>query len=292
MVSSPGGFMAKVSVESIRVENAAAAVQPCAFLLELSPDWIVQRASENCSRLLGESHVTLIGEPLSRFIRADPLHDLRNLFSRLSGSTGTARAYRVRLTDDRPRFDIAFQIADGGVILEGVASSDQGLGESFGAVGGLAAGLAGVRGKALMEAAVRRMRALTGFDRATFLKGRYKATSSRSGVPFPPGANASLSAHLPMLISDQRAAPVPIFPHGPGKVSASALFRAPTADECAALAERTIASTMRIPVAIDGKQIGEFRCAHVTPRKPSLEMHAAAELFAQMVALRLALDSD
>jgi len=286
--------MAERSAELSRMDGAVsapAAVQPCAFLLELSPDWIVQRASENCSRLLGESHVTLIGEPLSRFIQADPLHDLRNLFSRLSGSTGTARAYRVRLTDDRPRFDIAFQIADGGVILEGVASSDQGMGESFGAVGGLAAGLTGVSGKALMEAAARRMRALTGFDRVTFLKGRYKATSSRSGVPFPPGANASLSAHLPMLIADQRAASVAIFPRGPSRVAASALFRAPTAEECSALAERTIASTMRVPVVIDGKNLGEFRCAHVTPRAPSLEMHAAAELFAQMVALRLTLDS-
>ena len=266
------------------------AIQPCAFLLQLSPDWLVLRASENCDRLLGDSHVTLVGEPLSRFIQADPLHDLRNLFSRLSGSTGTARAYRVRLTDDRPRFDIAFQITGDGVLLEGVASSDEGQGESFSAVGGLAAGLTGVNGKNFMDSAARRMRALTGFDRATFLKGRNKATSSRSGVPFPPGANASLSAHLPMLIADQHAKPVPVYPRGPSKLASRALFRAPTADECAALADRKIAATMRVPVALDGKHLGEFRCAHVTPRKPSLEMHAAAELFAQMVAMRLVLD--
>ena len=87
-------------VESSRIGGAevmGAAVQPCAFLLELSPDWIVRRASENTSRMLGESHLTMVGEPLSEFIQAEPLHDLRNLFSRLSGSTGTARAYRVRL---------------------------------------------------------------------------------------------------------------------------------------------------------------------------------------------------
>jgi light-regulated signal transduction histidine kinase (bacteriophytochrome) len=41
---------------------------------------------------------------------------------------------------------------------------------------------------------------------------------------------------------------------------------------------------------MDGKLVGEFRGAHVTPRAPSLEMHAAAELFAQMVAMRLAMD--
>ncbi|HET7708088.1 MAG TPA: GAF domain-containing protein [Sphingomicrobium sp.] len=284
--------MAERQAESIRVDGAVqadAAVQPCAFLLQLSPDWIVQRASENCHKLLGESHVTLIGEPLSRFIQADPLHDLRNLFSRLSGTTGTARAYRIRLTDDRPRFDIAFQLSDGSVILEGVPSADQGLGESFGAVGGLAAGLNNVAGKELMDATARRMRALTGFDRVTFLRGRHKATSSRSGVPFPTGANASLSAHLPMLIADQRAQPVAVFPRGPARGIASALFRAPSTEECAALADRSIAATMRIPLALDGRHVGEFRCAHVTPRKPNLEMHAAAELFAQMVAMRLAM---
>ena len=286
--------MAERTDTSVRVENAAvdAAIQPCAFLLELSPDWLVQRASENCDKLLGESHVTLVGEPLTKFIQAEPLHDLRNLFSRLSGSTGTARAYRVRLTDDRPRFDIAFQIVGGGVILEGVPSDDQGLGESFSAVGGLASGLTGLSGKPLMESAVRRMRGLTGFDRATFLVGRHKATSSRSGVPFPPGANASLSAHLPMLIADQHAQPVQIFPRGPSTRAQSALFRAPSAAECATLGERHIASTMRVPVSLDGKHLGEFRCAHVTRRRPSLEMHAAAELFAQMVAMRLALGGD
>jgi len=285
--------MAERQVESnqiARVAQADAAVQPCAFLLELSPDWIIQRASENTSRMLGESHVTMVGEPLSAFIRADPLHDLRNLFSRLSGSTGTARAYRVRLTDDRPRFDIAFQLSSGSVLLEGVSSTDQGLGESFGAVGGLAAGLTGAGGKDLMDSAARRMRALTGFDRVTFLRGRHKATSSRSGVPFPPGANASLSAHLPAMVADQSATPVPVFPRGPSRQAASALFRAPAPDECSALAERSIASTMRVPVAMDGKLVGEFRGAHVTPRAPSLEMHAAAELFAQMVAMRLAMD--
>ena len=39
-------------------------VQQGSYLLELSLDWIVLRASENIHHLLGESHVTLIDEPL------------------------------------------------------------------------------------------------------------------------------------------------------------------------------------------------------------------------------------
>ena len=37
-------------------------------------------------------------------------------------------------------------------------------------------------------------------------------------------------------------------------------------------------------------KIGEFRLAHTTPRHPSFELHAAAELFAQLFALRLEID--
>src|SRR3954468_1857621 len=93
-------------------------IQPCGYLLELSLDWIVLRASENIHHLLGESHVTLIDEPLGRFVLNQALHDLRNLFSRLSGTTGIGRAYGVRLTDEPDLVDIAFQLSDGRVLLE------------------------------------------------------------------------------------------------------------------------------------------------------------------------------
>src|SRR5436189_5594872 len=93
-------------------------IQADAYLLELSLDWIVLRASENVHHLLGESHVTLIDEPLGRFVQSQALHDLRNLFSRLSGTTGIARAYAIRLTDDHDLADVAFQLVDGRVLLE------------------------------------------------------------------------------------------------------------------------------------------------------------------------------
>src|SRR5688572_33414312 len=73
-------------------------IQPTCFLIQLSLDWIILRASENVDDFLGESHVTLIEEPFSRFVQAQALHDLRILFPRLTGSTVIARAYRVRLT--------------------------------------------------------------------------------------------------------------------------------------------------------------------------------------------------
>src|SRR6478609_8462503 len=121
--------------EPQRQEPMSVCIQSGAYLLEMSLDWIVRRASENIYKLLGESHVTLIGEPLGKFVHAQALHDLRNLFSRLSGTTGVGRAYAVRLTDDPDLFDIAFQLSNGKVLLEAVPSAGA-FGEAFGTVGG------------------------------------------------------------------------------------------------------------------------------------------------------------
>ena len=286
------------TVQELRAEFAdrkpsddLAAIQAGGYLVVLSPDWIVLRASENVHHLLGQSHVTLIDEPLGRFVHSQALHDLRNLFSRLSGTTGICRAYRARLTDEPDLFDIAFQRVGSRIVLECIPSPPDGTGEALGAVGGLADGLANESGPALLDAAARRMRALTAFDRATLLIGKEKASSSRSGVPFRSGANATLGDGFPSIVADSKQAPVPIFPrHEDDKAVAAALLRAPSSAQAAELAERGFASTMRIPVALDGKAIGEFRLAHTTPRAPSFELHAAAELFAQCFALRLEID--
>jgi light-regulated signal transduction histidine kinase (bacteriophytochrome) len=266
-------------------------IQSCGYLLELSLDWIVERASENVHHLLGESHVTLIDEPLGRFVQAQALHDLRNLFSRLSATTGIARAYRVRLTDHSQLYDIAFQHRDERVIVEAVPSPAEGLGEALSAVGGLADGLANERGAKLLDAAARRMRALTAFDRVTLLVGESKATSDRTGVPFRAGANATLGADFPALVSNAALAGVPVFPRDDGDSAVPiALLRAASAEQTAELADRGFASTMRVPVALAGAALGEFRLAHTKPLRPNFEVHAAAELFAQLFAMRLEID--
>ena len=263
-------------------------IQPCGYLLELSLDWIVLRASENVHHLLGESHVTLIDEPLGRFVLSQPLHDLRNLFSRLSGTTGIARAYRICLTDDRQLVDIAFQQIDERVLLEIVPSPKEGLGEAFGSVGGLIDGLGRASGQALLDGGARRMRALTNFDRVTLLVGDAKATSSRTGVPFREGANATLGDDFPLLVSENAAGAVPLFPREDGDSAAGmALLRAPSAAQAQELSERGFASTMRVPILLDGETAGEFRMAHTKARRPNFEEQAAAELFAQLFAMRM-----
>jgi light-regulated signal transduction histidine kinase (bacteriophytochrome) len=258
-------------------------IQAGCYLLELSLDWIVLRASENIHHLLGESHVTLIDEPLGNFVHAQALHDLRNLFSKLSGTIRSARAYAVRLTDDSDLVDIAFQLSEGRVLLEAVPSAGS-FGECFGSVGGLIAGLADTRGHALLEGGARRMRALTGYDRVTLTCGDRRVESSRG--TFVGGSNA---AGLPMLIGDSAAPGVPVFPARREELSVgAALLRAPDQEQRESLNEQGIRSMLRVAFKADGSSC-EFCCESRTPREPSFELHAAAELFAQMFAMRLAI---
>lgn len=259
-------------------------VQAGTYLLELSLDWIVLRASENIHHLLRESHVTLIDEPLGKFVHAQALHDLRNLFSRLSGTTGIGRAYAVRLTDDHDFVDVAFQLAEGRVLLEAVPSSGC-FGECFGSVGGLIAGLSNSRGQALLDNGARRMRALTGYDRVTVSYGSGRAESSRGAF-----AAASDASGLPIMIADTRATGVDVFPRAPDETSADeVLLRAPDAAQRRKLDGDGIRALLRIPFSAGGFDC-EFCCESRTPRDPSFELHAAAELFAQMFAMRLEID--
>ncbi|MES2119187.1 MAG: hypothetical protein V4513_01250 [Pseudomonadota bacterium] len=259
-------------------------VQSCGYLIELSLDWIVLRASENVHHLLGESHVTLIDEPLGRFVQSQALHDLRNLFSRLSGTTGIGRAYGVRLTDEPDHVDIAFHLANGRVLLEVVPSAG-GFGEAFGTVGGLIAGLGDNQGQSLLDGAARRMRALTGYDRVTLTCGGQRAESSRGSFAGPPS-----TGDLPPIVCDTGGEAVPIFPReNEDEAARSALLRAPDRETLDALQTAGVRSLLRVPFSGGGSE-GEFRCESRTPRGPSFEIHAAAELFAQMVALRLEMD--
>jgi GAF domain len=191
----------------------------------------------------------------------------------------------VRLTDENELVDIAFQLSDGRVLLEAVPSHD-GFGECFGTVGGLVAGLANSSGQALLDGGARRMRALTGYDRVTLTCGGQRAESSRGSFLAP----AKLSAEVPAIIADIDAPAIGLFPRRSEDTSAAdALIRSPDRDVLEQLRREGVCSCLCVPFSVDDVS-GEFRCDSRTPRRPHFELHAAAELFAQLFAMRLEID--
>lgn len=256
-------------------------VQQAGFLLELSGDWIVLRASENIHKFLGEYHVRMVGEPLAKFTLAQPLHDLRNSLSRQRSASGIARAYRVRLTETPNYLDIAFQQLDGRFILEGVMSAES-FGASMGTISRLLDGSASCD-----EAAIaRRMRALCGFDRVLLASndGHVMADCSRSS--FPARGSDGLR-DFPPIIADVNAAPVPVHPRSPrAGASAAALLRAPSDQQIAFLKSLGVRSMLNVPILRGDEVTGIFSCDSQSAVPPCFETHAAAELFAQVYAMQ------
>lgn len=269
------------------LKEADGRTQSCGVVLELSPDWLILRASENTHGFLGEYPARLVGEPLSKFTLAQPLHDLRNSLSRQRSSNGVARAYRIRLTHEPRHFDMAFQQLESRMLLECLPCSHEGFGDELGAVSRLLDGLAGDTVESLCENATRRMRALTGFDRVTLILSggnrTHRCDSSRSKF-----AASAKGLPLPGIVGDVSAKSVSIFPVEKGDTAiGQALMRALTPDEREELELNEVRSALCVPLARQGRQMGFFRFESRTPRAPSLELHAAAELFAQMVGIEL-----
>lgn len=260
-----------------------AQVQPAGFVLELSPDWLILRASENVHKFLGQYHVRMVGEPISAFTLAQSLHDLRNSLSRQRSSSGIARSYRVRLVDEPRHFDIAFQLLDSTIVLEGVPSEDQGFGEALGSVSRLIEGLQARDRQSMLEGAARRMRALTGFDRVQLSLDAEAAESSRAKL-----APLEIDDPLPAIVADSHCEPVALFPRDQDdREIEHALLRSPSAAQLEALRKAGARSVLTIPIFRDGQRIGQFRCDNQSLRPPSFELHAAAELFAQVFAIHL-----
>lgn len=270
--------------------RTAGTIQSCAVLLELSADWIILAASENAHAFFSEYPARLVGEPLARFCLAQPLHDLRNSLSRQRGSNGIARAYRVRLISEPRRFDFAFQSFGDRMTLEAVASPDEGVGEWLGAVNRVLDGLPRSIDQGSCLEAARRVRALSGFDQVTFyLEGRsgpIRADSSRGNFAPDPPADQSF-AELPAIIADTRSRPAGMFPRSAPDRRIDALLASPPDDVLEGLRARGVGSMMNVPVRRDGKVIGGFSCESRSARQPLFELHAAIELFAQILALRL-----
>lgn len=211
---------------------------------------------------------------------AQPLHDLRNSLARQRSSSGIARAFRVRLFDQPERYDFAFQSLDSTILLEGLASADEGVGDALGSVSRLIEGLQGGDRKRQMDGAARRMRALTGFDRVTLTIGDERVESARGTM-----VELQVDGDLPPIVANSADDAVALFPEKAGDPVARALLRAPSADQLEALRSAGIASVLRVPIVTDGETLGHFECDNRNARPPSFELHAAAELFAQIFGL-------
>ncbi|MCJ2125165.1 HWE histidine kinase domain-containing protein [Methylobacterium sp. J-077] len=279
------------------------AVQPFGFLLAVSPDWIVARASANAPDWLGQPVDAMLGLPLDQLMDGEAIHVLRGHLQTLRGPDAVDRVFGVRLLPDKPLFDVALHLSGGSIVIEAEPSAPEHL-SAGNLVRSMVTRLQQTAGfEPLCREAARQMRALTGFDRVMVYRfspdgsGEVISEAVRSGLDrylglhypasdIPKQARALYERNWLRIIADvdgPGAAVVPARdPDGePLDLSLSTL-RTVSPIHLEYLRNMGVAASLSVSILRNGKLWGLFACHHMEARHISLERRTGSELFGQM----------
>ncbi|WP_409564642.1 HWE histidine kinase domain-containing protein [Methylobacterium sp. J-067] len=279
------------------------ATQPFGFLLAVSADWIVTRASANVADQLGHAAEDLLGLPLAAILDGEAIHLLRGHLQTLRGPDAFDRVFGVNLIPGRPPFDVALHLSGGSIIIEAEPCATEHL-SAGNLVRSMVARLQHTADfEPLCREAARQMRALTGFDRVMVYRfapdesGEVIAEAVRSGLDrylglhypasdIPKQARALYERNWLRIIADVDAPAIPVVPARdptgePLDLSLSTL-RTVSPIHLEYLRNMGVAASLSVSIMRGGRLWGLFACHHTEPRHISLERRTAAELFGQM----------
>lgn len=284
------------------------AIQPIGFLLSLSRDLIVMRASANAAEFSEFGVTTLLGKRLDELFSPEAVHSVRNRLAVLDGSDSVERIFGCVLCPDVEAFDVAIHVSGDEIIVEAEPASTE-HGDATSTVRSMIARIDRADSFTdFLNEGARLIRAFTGFDRVMVYRfaadgsGEVAAEACRRSIgtfkglhypatDIPAQARALYKRNLLRVITDVNAAPVPILPEldGAGRpldLSLS-ILRSVSPIHIEYLKNMGVAASMSISIVVDDKLWGLFACHHYQPMVPSFERRSVCELFAQMFAMRL-----
>jgi light-regulated signal transduction histidine kinase (bacteriophytochrome)/CheY-like chemotaxis protein len=284
------------------------AIQPIGFLIAVSFDWIVARASENVRDFITRSHEEMIGHPLADFLPSIAIHDLRNRVALLRGADAVERVFGCELVKGAAPFDVALHMSGGQIVIEAEPAAGN-PGDTTAMVRSMVSRLDQAPDMtAFFREGARQIRGLLGYDRVMVYKfdpegsGEVVGEACRSGIgtfkglhypasDIPQQARALYKRNLLRIITDVNAKPVPVVPaldedNRPLDLSLSVL-RSVSPIHIEYLKNMGVGASLSISIVVDGELWGLFACHHYSARCPAFQKRAVAELFAQMFAMRL-----
>jgi light-regulated signal transduction histidine kinase (bacteriophytochrome) len=284
------------------------AIQPIGFLLSLTLDWIVARASANIAEFIKVDDGELVGRPLSEIFLPETIHSLRNRLATLRGANAVDKVFDTPLTPRGRPFDIAIHISSGQIVIEAQPSAAR-HGDATSMVRSMISRL-DVMGEAsaFYTEGARQVRALTGFDRVMVYRfaedgsGEVVAETCKPGIgsfkglhypasDIPVQARELYKRNLLRVISDVDAVPVAILPERDEKGQlldlSYSILRSVSPIHIEYLKNMGVRASMSISIIVDGELWGLFACHHYSAKSPSFEIRSVCELFSQMYSLRL-----
>jgi light-regulated signal transduction histidine kinase (bacteriophytochrome) len=206
------------------------AIQPFGFLLVISSDWTIVRASVNLEEFLGVNCKDILGQSLSRIIMSSTLHAIRNRLTLIRGPDMVERLSGLAFADGGPLFDIALHFSNDQIIIEGELPQDGSHGGSTMSIRAIMTRLDQAQTlEGFLREAARQARGITGFDRVMVCRfddtgsGEVVAEAARPAIgsllgfhfpasDFPAEARALHTRNIFRIIADVGTAPVPIVP--------------------------------------------------------------------------------
>lgn len=283
-------------------------IQPFGFLIAVSADWLVSRASENLANFIGMAADAALGRPLNDLFSKKALHAIRNRVTLLRGPDAVERLFGLALQDGGPDFDVALHFSGNQIVIEAEPAVQEEL-EASAMVRAMIARLSQCDGMtAYLREGARQVKALTGFDRVMVYRFDEQGAGEVVAEALSPGVESFLGLHYPAsdipaqarrlylrnifrVIADVGAVPVPVRPaldsHGQALDQSLSVLRAVSPIHVEYLRNMGVAASLSISIIVDGRLWGLFACHHYAPRLPSFAYRTAAELFGQMFSLML-----
>ena len=284
-------------------------IQSFGFLLGMSRNWNITRASANLEAMLGIEARSVLGMTLDRLIDKESLHEIRNRMAGLSIVGGVERLYGIKLVDGRLPFDIAVHYAGDLIVLEGEPAGLDSRMDTASLVRKMVARLNTMTSlDAFHSDAARQVRALTGFDRIMIYRFAANGDGEVIAEVTSAGMESYLGLHYPAsdipsqaralylrnpfrIIADVQSTAVPILSTD-GAVAvpvdlSAAVTRAVSRVHIEYLQNMGVGASMSISVIIEGQFWGLIACHHREAKLPTFIIRTAAELFGQMYSMTL-----
>ena len=259
------------------------AIQPCALLLLIGPDWRVETVSANVAMLGDHRPATVVGQPLADLIGSKAIHTLRNRLSWLSSDESEVQDYGVQWGD--VMFDMRAIQDNGRYLIEAELAVEPRLPDGIGMVRSMSDRLAGNEPVELAKQAMRQLNSLTGFERLLLCddRGSVIASNQKSDLGVP-----SETVRTARLIADRDAEQVPLVGDEGNELLSKAEYVAPAPEEVQRLAELDVAATIALPLRIDGDLVGTLHAFNSFPKRVGAERRSVAHLFAERLVARMA----
>ena len=286
-------------------------VQPHGVLLAIEPrDLTIVQAGGDTIGLLGVAPITLLGQPMDRWLDTEQTRELRQILSSIGATTRPILAFTMTIGDRRHTVDAIAHVSDGYLVLELEPLVDRAQEDALGLVQAMVRAVQQAESvRDFCQVVADEVRAASGFDRVMAYRFHSDGSGSVEAEAKEPSLESYLGLRYPAsdipqqaralylrnwirLIPDIHYRPAPLlsgagWPAGKLLDLSRSVLRSVSPIHVEYLANMGVAASMSISIIIDNKLWGLIACHHMSPRFLPFRLRVVFELFSQMASFQL-----